>query len=60
MDKIAAVNAETSPVQIVWFRNWKTLKSVGAVEHFHVMIFDSDPDIVTEVTNADKPVCESF
>ncbi|CZR50956.1 uncharacterized protein PAC_00831 [Phialocephala subalpina] len=41
---------------VVWFKNWRTLKSVHAVEHFHVMLFDPDPDFVKEVTNGDVPL----
>ncbi|TVY36076.1 N-acetylglucosamine-induced protein [Lachnellula occidentalis] len=25
---------------VIWFKNWKILKSIHAVEHFHVMLFD--------------------
>lgn len=25
---------------VVWFRNWGELKSVRAIEHFHVLVFD--------------------
>ncbi|KIE03233.1 hypothetical protein MAJ_00747, partial [Metarhizium majus ARSEF 297] len=38
---------------VVWFRNWAALKSIHAVEHFHVMMYDPDPDFVREVTNGD-------
>ncbi|KHO00016.1 uncharacterized protein MAM_01939 [Metarhizium album ARSEF 1941] len=40
---------------VVWFRNWAALKSVDAVEHFHVMMYDADPAFVREVTNGDVP-----
>lgn len=43
---------------MIWFKNWKSLKSVHAVEHFHVMLFDPDPEFVKEITNGDVPVCE--
>ncbi|QSZ31248.1 hypothetical protein DSL72_000811 [Monilinia vaccinii-corymbosi] len=37
---------------VIWFRNWKSLKSIHAVEHFHVMLYDPDPEFVKEVTRA--------
>ncbi|TVY30408.1 N-acetylglucosamine-induced protein [Lachnellula hyalina] len=43
---------------VIWFKNWKTLKSVHAVEHFHVMLFDPDPEFVKEVTNGDVPLSQ--
>ncbi|KAJ2903828.1 N-acetylglucosamine-induced protein 1 [Zalerion maritima] len=45
---------------VVWFKNWKALKSVGSVEHFHIMLFDPDPEFIHEITNEDKPMCASF
>ncbi|KAF4123967.1 Protein of unknown function (DUF3605) [Geosmithia morbida] len=44
--------------QVIWFKNWAALKSVGAVEHFHVMMYDPDPDFVREITNGDVPLIE--
>ncbi|KAI1767576.1 hypothetical protein GGR53DRAFT_463262 [Hypoxylon sp. FL1150] len=41
----------------VWFKNWRSLKSVHAVEHFHVMLFDPDPKFIDEITNGDVPLC---
>lgn len=38
------------------FKNWRSLKSVHAVEHFHVMLYDPDPDFVKELTNGDVPM----
>ncbi|KAL4979667.1 hypothetical protein BDW66DRAFT_94910 [Aspergillus desertorum] len=43
------------PDQVVWFRNWRSLKSVHAVEHFHVMLHNPDPRFVEEITGADAP-----
>jgi hypothetical protein len=34
------------------------LKSVHAVEHFHVMLYDPDPEFVKEVTNGDVPLSQ--
>ncbi|KAI0175591.1 hypothetical protein GGR52DRAFT_319046 [Hypoxylon sp. FL1284] len=41
----------------IWFKNWRSLKSVHAVEHFHVMLFDPDPKFVDEITHGDVPSC---
>jgi Protein of unknown function (DUF3605) len=43
--------------QVVWFKNWKSLKSVHAIEHFHVMLMDADRDFVDEITGGDVPLC---
>ncbi|KAH6660106.1 hypothetical protein BKA67DRAFT_530222 [Truncatella angustata] len=40
----------------VWFKNWKSIKSVHAVEHFHVMLFDPDPEFIDDITNGDVPL----
>ncbi|KAH9902141.1 hypothetical protein F4778DRAFT_110493 [Xylariomycetidae sp. FL2044] len=42
--------------RLVWFKNWRSLKSVHAVEHFHVMLFDPDPAFIDEITNGDVPL----
>ncbi|KAL8870097.1 MAG: hypothetical protein Q9174_003776 [Haloplaca sp. 1 TL-2023] len=41
---------------VIWFKNWKGLKSIHSVEHFHVMMFDPDPAFIEEVTKGDLPV----
>ncbi|TLS20235.1 uncharacterized protein PpBr36_11490 [Pyricularia pennisetigena] len=46
------------PDQYIWFKNWKSLKSVQAVEHFHVMLFEPDPSFISNITNGDIPLCE--
>lgn len=43
---------------VMWFRNWAALKSIHAVEHFHVMMFDPDPDFIREITHGDVPQCD--
>ncbi|KAL8419773.1 hypothetical protein RB594_002801 [Gaeumannomyces avenae] len=40
----------------IWFRNWKSLKSVHAVEHFHVMLFNPDPLFISQLTKGDIPL----
>lgn len=44
--------------QVIWFRNWKSLKSVHAVEHFHVMLHQPDLAFVREITRGDVPLIE--
>ncbi|KAI0482377.1 hypothetical protein GGR56DRAFT_184017 [Xylariaceae sp. FL0804] len=41
---------------IVWFKNWRSLKSIHSVEHFHVMLFDPDPLFVDDITKGDVPL----
>lgn len=38
---------------VIWFKNWAALKSIHAVEHIHVMMFDPDKDFVRTITNGD-------
>ncbi|KAF2458420.1 hypothetical protein BDY21DRAFT_342465 [Lineolata rhizophorae] len=40
------------PENVTWFRNTGTLKSVDAVEHFHVMVYDADPAFVEELLSS--------
>lgn len=42
----------------MWFKNWAGLKSIHAIEHFHVMMFNPDPDFIRDITNGDVPQCE--
>lgn len=42
----------------MWFKNPPSLKSIHSVEHFHVMLFNPDPDFVRQVTNGDVPRCQ--
>ncbi|CCD54946.1 hypothetical protein BofuT4_P162350.1 [Botrytis cinerea T4] len=37
---------------VIWFRNWRSLKSIHSVEHFHVMLYDPAPEFVREVTRS--------
>lgn len=43
---------------LVWFKNWKSLKSIHALEHFHVMIYQADPEFLKSITNGDIPTSE--
>jgi hypothetical protein len=44
----------------VWFKNWKSLKSVHAVEHFHVMLYKPDKEFLREITGGDVPMTDKF
>lgn len=36
--------------QKIWFKNWGSLKSVHAVEHFHVLLFNPEEEFVRKIT----------
>lgn len=38
---------------LVWFRNWSSLKSVRALEHFHVMLYRPSGKFLKRVTEGD-------
>ncbi|KAI9904829.1 hypothetical protein N3K66_001358 [Trichothecium roseum] len=40
---------------LLWFKNWSALKSVHAIEHLHVMLYDPDPDAIRRLTGDDVP-----
>jgi len=46
--------------EFVWFKNWKSLKSVHAVEHFHVMLYRPDKEFVREITGDDVAMSDKF
>lgn len=52
--------SKLQPDNYAWFKNWKSLKSVHAVEHFHMMLYDPDPEFVREITNGDVPMTAKF
>lgn len=43
---------------VIWFKNWSSLKSIHAVEHFHVMLYEPDMEFVKQITNDDVPLAE--
>ena len=43
---------------VIWFKNWSALKSIHAIEHFHVMLLDPDPVFVRKVTEGDVPMLD--
>ncbi|KAH0286569.1 hypothetical protein M436DRAFT_50823 [Aureobasidium namibiae CBS 147.97] len=44
----------------IWFKNWASLKSIHAVEHFHVMLFNTDAKFVADVTNGDVALLDKI
>ena len=42
--------------QVVWFKNGPTLKSVHALEHIHVLLYQAPTEMVECVTEGDKPM----
>ncbi|KPI41225.1 N-acetylglucosamine-induced protein 1 [Cyphellophora attinorum] len=40
---------------LVWFKNWKSLKSIHALEHFHIMLHKPSPQFLRRITNDDRP-----
>lgn len=48
--------SKVKPENVIWFKNWTSLKSVHAVEHFHVMLYDPDPAFIETITNRDVPM----
>ncbi|KAI9717894.1 MAG: hypothetical protein M1812_004421 [Candelaria pacifica] len=50
--------SRVDPEHVLWFKNWRSLKSIHAVEHFHVMLYDPPLEFVKEVTNGDVPLSE--
>ncbi|KAI4740693.1 hypothetical protein E4T50_08884 [Aureobasidium sp. EXF-12298] len=44
----------------IWFKNWASLKSIHAVEHFHVMLFNPDAKFVEDVTDGDVALLDKI
>lgn len=44
--------------KVIWFRNWKSLKSVHALDHVHVMLYQAPAAFLDRITGNDKPMCE--
>jgi Protein of unknown function (DUF3605) len=45
---------------LVWFRNWTSLKSVHALEHFHVMLYKPDQEFLRRITEGDVAMAEKL
>ncbi|PHH75265.1 hypothetical protein CDD80_2511 [Ophiocordyceps camponoti-rufipedis] len=55
LSHLVAADTSREVAQIIWFKNWSSLRSVDQIQHFHVMMFDPDPEIIRHVTNGDIP-----
>ncbi|CZS91511.1 uncharacterized protein RAG0_02113 [Rhynchosporium agropyri] len=51
---------EVGKENVLWFKNWQSLKSVASVEHFHVMLYDPHPTFVKRITNGDVPLSQKL
>lgn len=47
---------DVSREQIIWFKNGRTLKSVHALEHFHVLLYQAPTEMIERLTEGDKPM----
>lgn len=45
---------------VAWWKNPKKLKTVQAVEHFHVLLFQADEEFLAEVTGGDRIVQDAI
>ncbi len=45
---------------LVWFKNWKSIKSVHALEHFHVMLSKPHLEFVRRITKGDIAMTEKL
>ena len=46
--------------RVIWFKNWRSLKSVHALEHFHVMLYGADRKFLEKITDGDRPMSEKL
>lgn len=44
----------------MWFKNWAALKSIHAVEHFHVMLNNPDPTVIRHITDGGEPMANKL
>ena len=51
---------ECGSENVIWFKNWGSLKSIHAVEHFHVMLFNPHESFIDEITHGDVPLAEKI
>ena len=49
---------EVGRENVIWFKNWASLKSVHALEHFHVMLYRAEEGFLRRVTGGDVPMAE--
>jgi hypothetical protein len=60
MDEYVQKTFGSKTNDFVWFKNWKSLKSVHAVEHFHIMLYKPDKEFLREITGGDVPMTDKF
>ena len=53
-------NAGPDKERVIWFKNWRSLKSVHALEHFHVMLYRADKEFLQKITDGDQSVSEKM
>ncbi len=53
-------NDGVSRDSLIWFKNWKSLKSVHALEHFHVMLYKPDQEFLSRVTGGDVAISDKL
>lgn len=46
--------------QLVVFKNWGSLKSIHALEHFHVMLYRVPQELLRRATNGDQSTSEKL
>jgi hypothetical protein len=54
------VNGGLEKERVIWFKNWRSLKSVHALEHFHVMLYRPDKEFLDKITAGDRPMSEKL
>ncbi|KAF2669208.1 hypothetical protein BT63DRAFT_373259 [Microthyrium microscopicum] len=42
--------------EVIWFKNWRSLKSVHAIEHFHVLLHNPPPGYIEAIVGDDKQI----
>jgi hypothetical protein len=55
-----ASNGGLEKDRVIWFKNWRSLKSVHALEHFHVMLYKPEKEFLERITDGDRPMCEKL
>lgn len=51
---------DAAAVRVIWFCNPPGLKSVQAVEHFHVLLWDPPREVVDRLTGGRRPIVEEL
>ena len=46
--------------RVIWFKNWRSLKSVHALEHFHVMLYKAPHEFLQSILEEDVPNSEKW